>query len=71
VGGGSVADLNQLNGPVGLADVLELVSVPATGTEEIATKVVNSRLDLGELPVSSAAFASPHDEPPLKEGIVA
>lgn len=59
----SVADLDQLSWAVGLADVLQLIPVPASRTQEINPKVVNGGLAVCELDVSGASLALSHPDP--------
>lgn len=65
-----VADLDEFQRAIRLADVLQLVPVPAARAKEMAAEVINGRLDLGKLQICSASPASPHGAPPCKKGIL-
>lgn len=56
----SVADLDQFSWAVGLADVLQLIPVPASRAKEVSAEVVNGGLAVCELQVSGASLALPH-----------
>ena len=61
----SVADLDQFSWAVRLADVLQLIPVPASRTQEINPEVVNGGFAVCELQVNGAALAFPHGVLPL------
>jgi hypothetical protein len=62
-----ITHLDELQSTIRFADVLQLVSVSASRTKEIAAEMIYGRLHLGEFQVGCASFASPHILPPLQK----